>query len=428
MTKKFVPSFQSQIMAAFLMLIVLDGLYINDQMITFFVPVRYGLLGVVLVGIGIFFLSKLQVGAIKKSQFHTLVFHLMLLLYGLFLSSVNGGFVLFETRDLLFTLFSLFLTFVLILEFNSNSTYLNSSIISPPPSNFYAQLINFNLFLIILLIFSPLILYIFDAIELRPIPRINFDRSSDASLYLQATSRFFGLGAILFLFFALQKKSLALSIFFLSFSFVMSGLCSLGAARGELLISILVMIFLLFSFLVRKRNLFLIVICFAASFGFFSVFSETLDDLLITQRLLVFGSGNFGLRDQLLIQSFHLLIDRVDCALIGCGFNYFQVHFGNDYGMYPHNVFAELLITFGIPLGGSLMLLVCLGAAFGFLTSIKRTPLFWVLLYFLGINLKSGSLLGLTSIPVLLYFTHIGISSFRGFPFSLKHTGKSQNA
>jgi hypothetical protein len=208
----------------------------------------------------------------------------------------------------------------------------------------------------------------------------------------------------------------------------MTGLCGLGGARGELLICILVMIFLLFSFSTRKRNLFLIVACFAASFYFFSFFSQTIDGLLITQRLLVFGSGNFGLRDQLLIQSFHLLSDRVDCALIGCGFNYFQVHFGNGYGMYPHNVFAELLITFGIPLGGALIFLVCLGAAFGFLTSIKRTPLFWVLLYFLGINLKSGSLLGLTSIPVLLYFTHIGIFSTRGLLSSLKHIGKSQNA
>ena len=48
----------------------------------------------------------------------------------------------------------------------------------------------------------------------------------------------------------------------------------------------------------------------------------------------------------------------IDCALIGCGFNYFQVHFGFGPGGYPHNVFAELLITFGIPMGGLMVLLV----------------------------------------------------------------------
>ncbi len=415
-------------MAAFIILIVLDGLYITDRLIALFVPIRYGLLGFILAGSGTFLLSKLKLGAIKKNQFYAIVFHLILLSYGLFLSSINGGYVLFESRELMYTFLALFLTLALTLELNRNSIFFNWSISNASSIKYYKGQINLNLFLIILLIISPFLLYIFDAVELRPIPRINFDLSAADGGYLQATSKFFGLGAILLLFIALQEKTLTLSIFFLSISFVMLGLSGLGGARGEFLICILVMFFLLFSFPTRKKNLFLILTCFGALFYFFSFFAETLDGLKIVQRFSVLGSGNFGARDQLLIQSFHLLGERLDCALIGCGFNYFQVHFGYGYGTYPHNVFAELLITFGVPLGGAVVILVCMGVAFGFLNSIKRTPLFWVFLYFLGINLKSGSLLGLTSIPVLLYFSHIGIFATLVLGTSVKLEGKNQNA
>ena len=425
---KFVTSFQSQIMAAFIVLIVLDGLYITNRLIALFVPIRYGLLAFILAGSGIFLLSRLKSGSIKKNQFYAIFFHLILLSYGLFLSTVYGGFLLLESGELVFTFLSLFLTLVLFLEFNRNSKFFHWSISNASWTNYYKGQINFNSFLIILLIISPLLLYFFNAIELRPIPRINFDLSAADGGYLQATSKFFGLGSILLLFIALQKKTHTSSIFFLSFSFMLLGLSGLGGARGEFLICILVMFFLLFSFPTRKKNLFLILICFAALFWFFSFFAETVDNLLIIQRLSVLGSGNFGLRDQLLIQSFRLLGERPDCALIGCGFNYFQVHFGYGYGMYPHNFFAELLITFGVPLGGAVVILVCMGAAFGFSTSIKRTPLFWILLYFLGINLKSGSLLGLTSIAVVLYFAYLGILATRWLHSSVKLSGKNHNA
>ena len=415
-------------MAAFVILIVLDGLYITDRLIALFVPIRYGLLGFILAGSGIFLLSKLKLGAIEKNQFYAIFFHLILLAYGLLLSSANGGYVLFESRELMYTFLALFLTLVSILEFNRNSIFFDWSISNASSINYYKGQINLNSFLMILLIMSPFLLYIFDAIELRPIPQINFDLSAADGGYLQATSKFFAVGAILLLFIALQKKTLKLSILFLSISFAMLGLSGLGGARGEFLICILVMFFLLFSFPTRKRNLFLILTCFGALFCFFSFFAEALDGLKIVRRLSVLGSGNFGLRDQLLNQSFRLLGERLDCALIGCGFNYFQVHFGYGYGMYPHNVFAELLITFGVPLGGAVVILVCMGAAFGFFNAIKRTPLFWVFLYFLGINLKSGSLLGLTSIPVLLYFAHLGIFATRKLGSSTTLEAKNHKA
>ena len=117
-----------------------------------------------------FFLSKIKVGVIKKNQFYALVFHLILLAYGLFLSSVNGGFVLIESRDLVFTFLSLFLTLALILEFNRNSIFFNSSVIDAPPSNFDARQINLNSLLILLLIISPFLLYVFQAIELLQFP------------------------------------------------------------------------------------------------------------------------------------------------------------------------------------------------------------------------------------------------------------------
>ena len=116
---------------------------------------------------------------------------------------------------------------------------------------------------------------------------------------------------------------------------------------------------------------------------------------------------NFGYRDVLLIQSFELLSNRLDCLLIGCGFNYFQIHYDYSFGLYPHNAFEELIITFGILIGVPLILIVLLGCIRGYFTKLGNTFIFYVLFYFLCISLKSGNLLTITAIPSILYLSYI---------------------
>ena len=140
--------------------------------------------------------------------------------------------------------------------------------------------------------------------------------------------------------------------------------------------------------------------------------SELIDfsNFLMVRRLAgAIVDQNFGYRDVLLIQSFELLSNRLDCLLIGCGFNYFQIYYDYGFGLYPHNTFAELIITFGILIGLPLILIVLLGCIRGYFTKLGNTFIFYVLFYFLGISLKSGNLLTITAIPSILYFSYVGL-------------------
>ena len=136
----------------------------------------------------------------------------------------------------------------------------------------------------------------------------------------------------------------------------------------------------------------------------------SIDELLIVRRFAkLFETGIFGSRDILLGQSIDLLKEQTVCSVIGCGFNYFQVYYDYNFGLYPHNIFAELLITFGIFLGMILIIFILLGTAYGFFSFYSKNFFYWILLYYLGISLKSGSLISITSIPVILFFAYLGI-------------------
>lgn len=408
MNKLYVPSFQSQMLAAFLIVSVLDGLYINNQLITYFVPLRYALLFIFGIGLLSYFWSLYKVKKIRKNQFYAIFFHLTLLFYGLFLGFVNGGIFLASNRDYLFAFIAVFFTLFVILEVNRNSLYLLSLTSNSWPISSVLKNINFNSFFILLLIISPLILYFFNAIDLSPIPNINFEIGV-GNLYQQSTSGLFSVGSILLFYFALITQKRLSTIIFLFFSLITIFLSALGGARGEFLIGLIVLSLILLRNLNKKRMV-VIAIFLTFSLGLVLInYWELIETLLIFERLAVVGLGNYGSRDTLLFQSLDLLSDRIDCVLIGCGLNYFQIYYGYDYGMYPHNAFAELLITFGVPLGGLIIFLVCTGSAFGFLSIYSRSPLFWILLFFLGVSMKSGSLLGLTTLTSLIFFSYLGL-------------------
>ena len=120
-----------------------------------------------------------------------------------------------------------FLLFV-ILEFNRNSLYLLSLTSNSWPISSVPKNINFNFF-ILLLIISPLILYFLNAIELSPIPNINFE-IGEGNLYQQSTSGFFSVGSILLFYFALISQKRLSTIVFLFFSLITIFLSALGGA------------------------------------------------------------------------------------------------------------------------------------------------------------------------------------------------------
>ena len=106
---------------------------------------------------------------------------------------MNGGIFLASIRDYLFAFIAVFFTLFVILEFNRNSLYLLSLTSNSWPISSVPKNINFNSFFILLLIISPLILYFLNAIELSPIPNINFE-IGEGNLYQQSTSGFSQLG------------------------------------------------------------------------------------------------------------------------------------------------------------------------------------------------------------------------------------------
>lgn len=427
MNKRFVPSFQSQMFAAFLIICVLDGLYITDQLITYLIPLRYALFSVFGIGLINYFWSLYKSKKIRKNQFYTIFFHLILLFYGLLLGLVNGGYFLAGIRDYLFAFIAVFFTLFVILEVNRNSLYLFSLTTNSWPISSMLNKIDFNYFFVLLLILSPILLYLLDVIQLSPIPNINFDIGA-GEIYQQSTSGLFAVGSILLFYFALiAQNRLSLTIYLL-FSLITIILSALGGARGEFIIGLIVLSLIILRNINKKRML-LIAICLSLIVGLILInYWDIITDLLIFERIAVIGLGNYGSRDILLLQSLDLFSDRIDCVLIGCGLNYFQIHFGYEYGMYPHNVFAELLITYGIPLGGLIIFLVCAGSAFGFLSIYSRSPLFWILLFFLGVSLKSGSLLGLTTLPTIIFFTYLGVLALSRFISYFKNKSETSGS
>jgi hypothetical protein len=183
----------------------------------------------------------------------------------------------------------------------------------------------------------------------------------------------------------------------------------LGGARGDFVVGFVVVI----GMLVRKKSLdgfvALILVLSPLAFYLLTDMLNSFDGLVVVQRLLALVEGeSFGERDLLLAQSADLLANQVQCLIMGCGFNYFQIYFGYEFGMYPHNIFAETLITFGVFLGGLLVSLSIVGVVYGFFSRHHAYILYWVSLYFFGVSQKSGSLLGLFEIPVIIFFSIFG--------------------
>ncbi|MGE3643986.1 MAG: O-antigen ligase family protein [Beijerinckiaceae bacterium] len=115
------------------------------------------------------------------------------------------------------------------------------------------------------------------------------------------------------------------------------------------------------------------------------------DEVLALRRIkLILEGDSFGFRDELAFDTLRLLSEQPVCLLFGCGYGYFQLAMGYEYGLYPHNVYLEALLTWGI----IFLLCFCFLALYGLRGLDFRAPMVWPGVYFALLSLKSGDVLG----------------------------------
>ena len=270
----------------------------------------------------------------------------------------------------------------------------------------YSIAINFLIFSIALIAF----LFLTNGLELREYPRFNFDLYSDSNnqiLYSQGISKFFSLAAIASIFVLRGGHSLVLTTVLQVLFVVFFTLAFIGGGRGDFLA--LIIVILAFFLLQSWGKLLLCFIGVFLVYQFGRSFLEAISsDIIAAQRFLVlFEVSNLGSRDFLFEGAIDILANEPKCFLLGCGFAYFQNYYGYEYGLYPHNLFLEALITWGAPLVTASFVLFIYGA----LKEAKSDFLTWVGVYFVLVSFKSGDLLGSwLALTFIFYYVGVGVS------------------
>ena len=243
------------------------------------------------------------------------------------------------------------------------------------------------------------------------IPRFNFDimssRGGEVS-YSQGVSKFFGLACIasIWLLGNVKRRSgkTILLVLFVGFF----GISFLGGGRGDFLALVIIIFAMSFSSGWRGALLgaFLGILLYIIVF---EVLLNASTDLVSAQRFLVLLEGNdFGLRDVLFAESFDLLLSEEGCLFFGCGYTYFQKYYGYEYGFYPHNIFLEAMIVWGVPL----VLMFLVAVVVGFVKRARFDFLTWIGAYFVLIALKSGDIIGSWfALSFLFFYAGVGVSN-----------------
>ena len=376
--------------ALIVIFLLISGFYITLEIGDQFRPVRFTVLGILLLSIGLSVVSAIQKDAIKTTVAFQLLAHLFLLAYGMLGSVVFGGFRFFEDQRLIaFLLISLILSYVL--------TQLQTDF----KTRQFANLISSSWLLDIFFIAGLSYIFFNGALTFSPLPVFNFiDKAGDVD-YSQGTTALLGLGAAYFLYRAAFNK--AISRFFYLFSAISFLFLSVfGSARGDFVVSILVFVLILLRLYPLRFKLLFSIFSVAAIICFLSVID--INDILLYQRFQGIFNGDLGWRDILLFQTADLLASKPACLISGCGFNFFQFYYGYEFGMYPHNIIAELLITYGVFIALPIVALLSVGIWRAFWSDVGTSFVFYFCIFQIGIALKSGTLVSMTAIPVILFF------------------------
>jgi hypothetical protein len=365
--------------------IVIISIFKSSQLtINFFDNLKLVLLIIVFI-LTIISLFKININNQLLVQILLLCF---LIIYGIFLNFVNvtNYDLQIDKEDIILLLFSFLLTYFL-LKINN-----------------YKELNNYNhiifyLFLVLTLIFLTLDGYNFDNYTYG-FETVIYQNKIVTPEYSQGLAIIFFLASFISLYLYKEvniKKNpimffwyFAAFIFFLFFAFQ-------AGARGETFFGLLILLCMLLGNI--KKN-FRVIIFF---FLIILIGNINFEDLLVFRRFKAFFDGNFGYRDVLMNLSLNLLYNEPKCLILGCGFNFFQDYNGFDYGMYPHNVILEFIITYGLLISIVIFSLVFIGLKNIIFSKSKILLIDIFVIYFFLIALKSGTLISPISFPIIFY-------------------------
>ena len=225
-------------------------------------------------------------------------------------------------------------------------------------------------------------------------PSFEFEYASDEgggkSEYSAGISKVFGFGALTSMYLTANSSQIGQRIFYSLTAIVFLALSILGGSRGDALGVLIIGLIYILS--IRPLGFTFYALLMLGILSFFISDWVWIEDLVFISRLLVILDGDYGLRDVLFSQSLSILTVKPSCALFGCGFGFFQYFYGYDISLYPHNIFLESLIVFGIPITIIYFLLSFYGL-FLYFKRINKLDLF-ILFYFFNLIIifKSGSL------------------------------------
>ena len=184
-----------------------------------------------------------------------------------------------------------------------------------------------------------------------------FDMDEQLDAY-QNISMYLGLFVVSTLFF-ISRKGVLFTIFcFLSAILCAIGMFLLGGRSSIVAVAVVVLIYLLKSDILgnRRRPLpFYILISLLGLAGFAAI-AIYLDEILrffqqsiaIWRFSILFDNYDASGRIFLFRNAVELSLTNIQTFIFGAGINSFPVHIGEGKGMYPHNVFLELLCEYGL--------------------------------------------------------------------------------
>ena len=232
-------------------------------------------------------------------------------------------------------------------------------------------------------------------------------------LYSQGVSKFFGIAAIAAMWVASRANKDKRKIILYGSVLVFVFLSFLGGGRGDFL-ALMIVIFLMIFSKSWRGALFAVLVALMFVLIFFEYVPRLSDDFVAARRFAVLlAEANFGMRDVLFSESLSIILNEPKCFFFGCGFTYFQEHYGYSYGLYPHNIFLEALIVWGAPLVFVVVILFTLG----FFTLGRWDFLSWLGFFLILIGMKSGDVLSSWfALSFLFYYAGVGISEIIGKP------------
>lgn len=341
----------------------------------------------------LFFITLFQAinGRLLKGSPAFLATYIAFVLYGVIISYIYGGSVFFQ-EDIIT---NIFLAITVIYGF---AIFQVVSLIYEDRNRWSLGMPTISVFVTC----CALIVLATGGISLSPLS-LNFENiEGGAEVYGQGFTKICAIAGVYFFVIATNIKRKPLTIYGLAFAFLTLSL--LGGSRGDILAGAIA----LPMFLLRRPNALNITLVASGILIIFVLFiqSGTGSHFAVFNRFLQLSDGDYSMRDILFGQAYDLILSD-SCVIFGCGFNYFQVFYNYVFGLYPHNIFLEAILTFGALFGLSTVLLAIYGAV-SLYVRIGNNPIFYILVVDLVSLQKSSSLIDFTALPTLICFAWFG--------------------